>query len=358
MSVEATGSYIPVPLVSGIPLEVNASLISESLVGQESPDSLEGNKGSITLQSVYNLPVSVQGSTLVSLTGKLDTPILIPYVTTGLMLYLDAEKTGSGQTWGDLGGNNFANNYMWESLDDYNPGSPYTVVSSSDNGNNPSPGDSIEITGSIALRLDDTNVSGWEDPFGTTYGTKALELNGTSHRGITAFGIINRLNNDDGAAIWRFEDLRQFSIEVWVYNQTIDNNRVFFHIKAEHGIRLQFNLTNERLETILGGSGAGEWRSPNNSFPVDAWYHIIVTVDKNGNAVRLYKNGSSLGWASQGNVNNINTFNNVKDPKMRLGVRWGGNQFKGAIAVVRAYDFPLTPAQVEKNYTAELSRFV
>lgn len=188
MSVEITGSYTPVSLVSGIPLEVNASLVSESLTGQENPSSLEGNKGSITLQSIYNLPVSMQGSTLVSLIGKLDTPIVIPYVTTGLMLYLDAEETGSGQTWGDLGGNNFANNYMWESLDNYNPGSPYTVVSSSDNGNVPSPGDSIEVTGSIALRLDDTTVSGWGDPFGTTYGTKAIEFNGTSQRAVVATG--------------------------------------------------------------------------------------------------------------------------------------------------------------------------
>lgn len=352
-----TGSYTPVSLVSGIPLEVNASFISESLIGQENPSSLEGNKDSITLQSVYNLPISVQGSTFVSLTGKLDTPI-VPYVTTGLMLHLDAERTGSGQTFGDLGGNNFANNYMWESLDNYNPGYLYTVVSSSDNGNNPSPGDSIEITGSIALRLDDADVSGWGDPFDTTYGTKALELNGTSQRGITAFGIINRLNNDDGAAIWRFEDLSQFSIELWVYNQAQGNSKVFFHIKAGNGIRLQFNLDNERLETILGGSGVGEFRSPNNSFPVNAWYHITVTVDKNNNSVKLYKNGNYLGWAQSGNASNINTFNNTKNPTMRMGVLWNGNHFKGAIAVVRAYDFPLTSTQVEKNYTAELSRFI
>ena len=104
MSIKTSGSYTPVSLVSGIPLEVNASFISESLVGQESPDSLEGDKSSITLQSIYNLPVSLTGSTLISLIGKMDVPVLTPYVSTGLMLHLDAENTGSGQTWGEAGG--------------------------------------------------------------------------------------------------------------------------------------------------------------------------------------------------------------------------------------------------------------
>lgn len=344
-------------------VEQQSLYTSASLVGTTLPISLGGQHQKISLISLHTSESLIGNNNFVELVGQHDKPIntYVPpsaaYVTTGLMLHLDAEQSGSGQTFGDIGGTTWTTSPLWESLDNYDSGSPHTVGNT--NASTPfGVGDSIETTGSIALRLDQFD----SPPFSTENGVKFLDLDGSNDRGVGGIGISNLLNSDGGASLWRFEDLSHSTLEMWVYPRSGgDNAGVIFNIKAEQGIRLDQD-SSTRLGFLIGTGGSGTRQNYATSvISNDAWYHIVVTINKSDNELKLYVNNNQKTWATTtfNNLSGINTVNtNNPHPFLKVGERYSANEsFRGGIAIIRMYDFPLSSEQVSQNYNAELSRF-
>lgn len=333
---------------------------SASLVGNTLPISLGGQHQKISLISLHTSESLVGSNNFVKLVGQHDKPIntyvppSVAYVTTGLMLHLDAEQSGS-QTYSDIGGTGtFANAPLWQSLDNYDPPSQHTVLNES--GRPFNIGDSIWTTGSLAIRMDNfpDNL-----PFVTDgNGVKSADFTGGNDRGVIGTGISDLLNNDDGAALWRFEDVREFSAEFWLRPQDHSAQSTIFHTSFNYKLRIM--RINNTLRVLYWNGIDTATKDVTGVFADNTWVHLVVTVSVTDDALYIYKNGSLNSSATGANFtyNPLANLSNVPNPSIRLGEFSGGsNTYVGEIAICRLYDFPLSSEQVSQNYNAELSRY-
>lgn len=356
MALTLIATYTSESVAGSFTIEQQSLLTSISLEGQFTSTSLEGQNNYITLGSLYTSE-SLIGKTYVELLGTHATasipatPVDTPdYVTTGLMLHLDAEQSGSGQTFGDIGGTgNFVNGYMWESLDNYNPG-PYTIQQENTTVFNV--GDEIEVTGSIAARLDNFEVS----PFSTENGVKFLDMDGVEDRGLIATTISNTINEDNGAAMWRFEDLDQSTIELWV-RRLASPSSARDVININFRSKITFLSRDSTLDVYFGNTSL---TNVSNIFDLNTWVHVVGVADKANNDYKIYKNGQLASTLTIGStlstVSGVATYQ--ENPQIRIAENTSNSaKFQGDIAIVRIYDFSLSASEVSQNYNAELSRF-
>ena len=367
-------------------LNLNATYKSESVTGFITIEQqgfitntlLKGQIGStnllsqnyVALNSSY-VTESLVGKTYVELLG---THSFIPssntpdYVTTGLMLHLDAEDSGS-QLWGDVNPNvsgnpSQANRPLWQSLDNYDPGTTYTVLPLGGTG---TPliagGTEIELTGSLAAIFANGPL------YDITGSAKYLGLDGTDDFIQATGGVVKYLSPDPDsseatAAIYRFQNLNTSSIEIWLASDRNRDNNVEEEIlmtSFSRHVRLTKKGTSGRdLRVNIEGSTTNYSNTINNFFPPlttgnpGPWMHLVVTIDGANNTVKVYKNGSLTNTFSSLNIDTTATL--LYNPLVRIGT-YTSQYFKGKIAIVRMYDFALSANQVTQNYNAELDRF-
>lgn len=152
--------------------------------------------------------------------------------------------------------------------------------------------------------------------------------------------------------IFNVNSLTNYTTEIWFRsNGSFINNGNLWGAGYNSGTRMRFS------------SSGVSWIYPRTSiYPgwtasTDTWYHMVVTMETNGNGsyevLKLYVDGS-LYYTK----NNLSWAPNYNRAVFLLGT-YGSRSERGRFyyGVVRRYNVPLTATEVAQNYAAEKSRY-
>jgi hypothetical protein len=222
-------------------------------------------------------------------------PVVVPFVTTGLVVNLDAGNPssypGSGTTWTDLTGN----------------GNNVTLIN------------------------------------GPTYNS-----------GNNGYLIFNA-SNQYGAGTDL--DLDYITIEVWVYSTAGGNNGYVVNKNYGSGtVPYSLCLGNSAQGGATNGMGfyRGPWRISNvgtNIMNSNTWYQVVGTFD--GTTLNYYLNASLNASTSPGG-GVLPKNNDVFDVGRYAN---DGAYFGGRIAIVRMYNRALNSTEITQNYNSSKTRF-
>lgn len=224
-----------------------------------------------------------------------------PYVTTGLMVYLDAGNSssysGSGTTWYDISGN--SRNATLINTPTYDAG-----------------------TAGGTFSFDDTQF--------------------------------------EYATIPDIGDLNPFTIEAWCRIHKSLSGKVTSVVTNQFNLstKLNFSIGTNRAPASYNlsfGYYTGTWRNVNGFSPsLNTWYNLVGTYD--GSILRFYVN-NVLDTQTNSNTNP------QSGGEIRIARRWdeaanvSSNFFDGDIALVRIYNIALNSTQISQNYNSQKSRF-
>ena len=118
-----------------------------------------------------------------------------------------------------------------------------------------------------------------------------------------------------------------FSVECWVYPNTIQTTTGLYIYGAQANtalLMLAYGYTTG-LFKIDQGAGSGVKITSNNTYPANAWYHVVYTYD--GTTLRLFVNG-----VLQGSATSISP---IASPTVAIGEFGGGSYFNGYVSNFR-----------------------
>jgi hypothetical protein len=136
-------------------------------------------------------------------------------------------------------------------------------------------------------------------------------------------------------------------------------NTIFSQYYTGTGAQMEFsNDTNNfylRSNFRQNSAGTPELEAPNgtNQILADQFYHITVTYGSK--TIEHFKNGVSLGSATNATQTNINGVGSVNLGRNSQGA--GSLYLKGNISLVLIYNRVLTTTEILQNYNAVKSRF-
>jgi hypothetical protein len=230
--------------------------------------------------------------------GKIDISIASTFVTTNLVLNLDAGNAasypGSGTTWTDTVGS--------KTFTLYNG-----VTYSTNNG------------GYLSFT-----------PASSQYAESTTSLSAMSNWTVEAWHYYTETNTGGSPCI---------VTEKWP-NTTAN---------------LNYNLGNgsDTSPNLQAGFFNGGWRNTPTGYTLTAnnWYQVIGTYD--GSTIKLYVNSSLVQSASYSGTSTTGT------QGIRLMTRWDilGQYWGGRLGIVRIYNTALNTTQISQNWTANRSRF-
>ena len=162
-------------------------------------------------------------------------------------------------------------------------------------------------------------------------------------------------------------DNTTFSFSAWVYvdgNTTSDRKIVHLSRASEAGGRAvwQIRTSTTSNQLLYQTNNAGTWQTQeyNSFFSGAGWYHVCVTHVQ-GNAAKMYKNGS---FVSVNTGSCTQNFSFGTDP-LFIGTRNNGTPsspsfidfWDGKMAQIMLYSQELSAAEVLDNYNSTKSRF-
>lgn len=137
------------------------------------------------------------------------------------------------------------------------------------------------------------------------------------------------------------------SVEIWMWNTTGGLGNIFqkdgvwgLQIVAADGQNIQFQAVN--------GAYTIEAQVRTDAYTKDAWHHFVFSWDRNGDAILFIDSVAS--YATDVDFDNLSATDlNSTDPSYIYGLG-GTDQPLGHIAVIRFYNYALTPTQVKQLY--------
>lgn len=220
------------------------------------------------------------------------------YVTTNLLMYVDASKSssypGSGTTWSDLSGN----------------------------GRN------------MTLTNGPTFVSGTPSYF---------SFDGTNDYAGTSITTFNNTNNVSG------------TIEGWVNIPDTTGYRHIFGMRSNNNsffFLLLFDSPNTEARVTVNGTNLDINYNPGSGF-WNNWKQIVFTFDRSDHKTRLYVNGSIVGTSSGTNTNTYGTL-----PDFQVGGETNNGFYSNMYgSKFLVYNKALSSTEVSQNYNAFKSEF-
>lgn len=137
------------------------------------------------------------------------------------------------------------------------------------------------------------------------------------------------------------------SVEIWMWNTTGGLGNIFqkdgvwnLQIMAADGQKIQFGAVN--------GAYTIEAQVRTDAYTKDAWHHFVFSWDRNGDAILFIDSVAS--YATDVDFDSLSATDlNSTNPSYIYG-SGGTDQPLGHIAVIRFYDYALTPAEVKDLY--------
>jgi Concanavalin A-like lectin/glucanases superfamily len=166
------------------------------------------------------------------------------------------------------------------------------------------------------------------------------------------------------ASVPSIEGAGDRSIEIWVNNPTIDSVEEAMVSWSDrggsNGTMMSFNYgTSSYYGAVTHWSPDLGW-GPGGSPASNQWHHLAYTYD--GTTARVYEDGVEKNAKAAQLATKANLSINLaaeRNGAIQFKDEFYDNQQAGSlwIAIVRIHDGALTPAQIQANFTAELSRF-
>lgn len=143
---------------------------------------------------------------------------------------------------------------------------------------------------------------------------------------------------------------RNLTMSVWARPSSVSAINMFLGKEMQYKYRITGGGVASSLLTRAGSGSAWDvnYSSATGAIPVNAWSHIVYTIDSDRNIARTYVNGALVASSPMGGP--ITAFN---ANSLYAGSTQGANEwFNGALDDIRFYNRPLGAAEVKGLYSA------
>ena len=198
----------------------------------------------------------------------------------------------------------------------------------------------------ILLKAINYSGSGaWLDESGNN--KNATKTIGTIAKNSVGNGIIL-----DGSTRWTFSNLslgNSWSVNLWYKQTGVANNGLYGLLGQDYdGSSMNMNILNDYSN--VGFYNGGWYYGSSITLINKVWTNIQVTW--NGTNMITYINGVLLGSVATGGTSVDNSF------PYYIGISWQYSVSIGEIGEVRIYNYSISPAQVNIDYTESLPTFI
>ena len=126
------------------------------------------------------------------------------------------------------------------------------------------------------------------------------------------------------------------AVSVWIYPDSLSNKTVYAKAAGGSTREYMFSFSNASTGFLSFGNGGGTSVSLSTAFTTGAWQHLLVT--RSGSNVTVYKNGTSVGTATQ-------SATGTSSANFIIGDDPDGAHWDGLLDEVRIYNRALTATE-------------